>query len=226
MKKIDYQPIIFGTLCDGPCKADAWLARRLREELGECVLLPFSVERRHMKNVVLTMRLMDIMGLVIAEGHRKAIARHANRLDASARASGRADVLVKRGGSFVAYDSVAAACAAWCSHHQPRARRATAIGTHPLAGPVLASLKSLGCAVSRGGLNDADIVVVAGNVSKDDRSLAASLQELRAGAVVIDLANCVRTSTRRSRLSLHQLETDARRLRVELLTSAIRVNTL
>ena len=46
MKKIDYQPVIFGTLCEKECRVDRLLARRIQEIGGDSVLLPFAVEKR------------------------------------------------------------------------------------------------------------------------------------------------------------------------------------
>lgn len=103
MKKIDYEPVIFGTLCEKRCKADRSLARKIREIVGESVLLPFAVERRHLKNVVLTMRLMDIAGLVVSGSHRKQILKHMPKLDQSARDAGMVDTVARRRGTFIGY---------------------------------------------------------------------------------------------------------------------------
>jgi len=113
MKKIEYQPIIFGTLCEKRCKADRNLARGIHGTVGESVLLPFKVERRYLKNVVLTMRLMDIAGLVVLGGHRKNIMKHIPKLDRSAADAGMIDTIARRRGNFVGYCAEEMALSEW-----------------------------------------------------------------------------------------------------------------
>lgn len=113
MKKIDYQPVVFGTLCEKNCRTDRLLARRLEEAVGESVLLPFAVERRHLKNVVITMKLMDVAGLVVTGSHRKHIMKHIPRLDRSARDAGMVDTVARRRGGFVGYCVEGMALAKW-----------------------------------------------------------------------------------------------------------------
>jgi hypothetical protein len=113
MKKIDYQPIIFGTLCEKNRRIDQGLARRIRKAVGESVLLPFAVERRHLKNVVLTMRLMDIEGLVVSGSHRKSILKHIPKLDRSARKARMVDTIARRRGTFVGYCAEEMAHSEW-----------------------------------------------------------------------------------------------------------------
>jgi hypothetical protein len=113
MKKIDYQPVIFGTLCEKECKADRGLARRIQDIVGESVLLPFSVEKRYLKNVVLTMRLMDIAGLVVSGNHRKHILKHIPRLDRSAKEARIVDTVARRRGTFIGYCAEEMALSEW-----------------------------------------------------------------------------------------------------------------
>lgn len=113
MKKIDYQPIIFGTLCEKRCRADSNLARGIQRIVGESVLLPFKVEKRYLKNVVLTMRLMDIAGLAVSGNHRKHILKHIPRLDRSAKEAGMIDTVARRGGTFIGYCAEEMALSEW-----------------------------------------------------------------------------------------------------------------
>jgi len=113
MKKIDYNPVIFGTICEGRCEADAGLARMISRSIGDSVLLPFSVDRRYLKNVVLTMKLMDIAGLVVTGNHRKNILRHIPTLDSSAKAARMVDTIVRRRGDFVGYCAEEIALSEW-----------------------------------------------------------------------------------------------------------------
>ena len=112
-KSIDYQPIIFGTLCERKYRADQNLARRIRKAIGESVLLPFSVDRRHLKNVVLTMRLMDIVGIVVTGSHRKNILKHISRLDRSAKDARMVDTIARRDRTFVGYCTEEMALSEW-----------------------------------------------------------------------------------------------------------------
>lgn len=229
MKKNTYQPVIFGILCEGPCTADRELARALRQAIGESVLLPFSVEKRYVKNVIHTMRLMDIAGLVIGAEHQKAIANLAGRLHQSARATGCADVLVKRGKTFTAYDSSALACLRWCQSSGMRPRRAILLGSHPLAGSLTNMLAALGCSISKrrySTTQPGDIAIIGAGSEKQAHGLIPSLCEQGANVGIIDLSRGLKIPRTIKRLSARQLQKDARAIRVELLTSAIQPNPL
>jgi hypothetical protein len=113
IRKIEYQPVIFGTLCEKECKTDRGLARRIQQTVGESVLLPFKVEKRYLKNVVLTMRLMDIAGLVVSGSHRRHILKHVPRLDRSARDARMVDTVARREGTFVGYCTEEMALSEW-----------------------------------------------------------------------------------------------------------------
>ncbi len=123
MKKNQYSPTIFGTLCEGECRVDRGLARALERATSPSVLLPFAVERRHLKNVVLTMKLMDIAGLVVADGHRRHIVRHLPKLDRSAKEAGIVDTVARRGRTFVGYCTEEMALAEWRSEAGEKAER-------------------------------------------------------------------------------------------------------
>jgi|GEM_PF-4423445 len=98
-KKFD-TPVIFGALCDRSLDLPAGLARALKSRIPAAVLLPFKVEKRHLKNVVTCMRLMDVMGLVVLGSHRRSIVAHLKHLDGSAKKAGAVDVIVRRSNSF------------------------------------------------------------------------------------------------------------------------------
>jgi|GEM_PF-3981595 len=93
-------PIIFGVLCKDAPQVSPTLKRRLAASVKGAVLLPFQVQPRHLKNVVECMRLMDVAGLVIDQAHARAMVRHVPRLHASAKESGRVDIIIRRGRSF------------------------------------------------------------------------------------------------------------------------------
>lgn len=102
-KNVECEPLIFGMLCERKCRSDPRLARSIQDIVGESVLLPFAVEKRYLKNVVLTMRLMDIAGLVVSGSHRKHILKHIPRLDRSAKDARMVDTVARRKGKFIGY---------------------------------------------------------------------------------------------------------------------------
>jgi len=230
MKKMDYQPIIFGTLCEHKCKADSWTARKIADIVGESVMLPFAVEKRHIKNVILTMKLMDIMGLAVEGGHRKAITKHLPSLDASARSTGSADVIVRRGRSFKGYDSIAMALKEWCREINVRGKRAAIIGQNPLAKTVTTALKGQGFKVSslRNAKELPNVnVMILGNMSTTAlKSISSQLHKLPAKPAIIDLSGKLGSLKGISRLGPGNLDRRARSWRVELLTSAVKDNHL
>ncbi len=201
-KKTDYQPLIFGTLCERECRADPWLARKLSEAVGDSVLLPFVVERRHLRNVVLTMKLMDVAGLAVEDGHRRAIARHLPRLHPSARAAGSADTIVREGKSFTGYDSTALALMDWLSGLGIRKGTALIAGRDEGLDAIAKALKGRGFRIKRAGVSRAlpehDIVVAGGSAARSTRGAAAP------------------------RLTVREITKKARLLRVELLTEPVK----
>jgi len=102
MAKLNFEPpMIFGALCDDEPSSPRGIERAIRSRVAGAVLLPFQVEARHLKNVIDCMKLMDVMGLVVLGAHRKKIAGHVPKLDRSAKAAGRVDVIARRGRGFV-----------------------------------------------------------------------------------------------------------------------------
>jgi len=202
-KKMEYQPLVYGTLCEGRCRADPWLARKLAETAGDSVLLPFVVERRHLKNVVLTMKLMDVVGLAVEDGHRRAITRHLPKLHASARAAGSADTIMRQGRSFTGYDSTALALMEWLSSLGIRKGTALLTGRGKDLEVIAKALKGRGFRVNRAGspgkLPKHDLIVAGGSAARPTRGCAAP------------------------RLTARELTKKARLLRVELLTEPVKI---
>lgn len=75
--------------------------RALRECGSQAVCLPFQVERRHLKNLISCMRLMDIEGLIVHAGLSSHLARYLDHLDRMAKSTGLVDTVMRRGNRFV-----------------------------------------------------------------------------------------------------------------------------
>lgn len=230
MKKFDYQPLIFGTLCEKECKSDPVVARGLRKAVGDSVMLPFSVESRHLKNVVLTMRLMDIAGLAINGRHRKTIMKYLSSKDGSAKNSGSADIVIRNGKSLKGFNSVAIACTKWLEDQGTGKGRAVIVGKHDDAEVVSAALTTMGFRISRprtvNSLGNARALVVGKLTASERKKLESALRDMPAKPVTIDLSGAFTPKFRVPRLGRRDLEKRIRQTRVELLTSAAKGNLL
>ncbi len=110
MAKAFATPVIFGALSDGAPSVDRAVARALASRAAGSVLLPFQVDRRHLRNIVACMRLMDIQGLVVQGAHRTAILRYLTKLDPLAQKLCHVDTVARRGRAFVGFSSLGMAC--------------------------------------------------------------------------------------------------------------------
>lgn len=63
--------------------------------------LPFQVEKAHLKNLILCMKLTDVEGLNVTAPYKEAVVPHLDLLDASARRAGAVNVIYRRGKKFV-----------------------------------------------------------------------------------------------------------------------------
>jgi len=100
--KITFEtPTIIGALCEKEGEIPRGVKSGMKK-LGKGVaFLPFVVERRHLRNTVACMKLMDIHSLLVCGRHRREMARHLSSLDSNARSSGEVDCVVRRGKRFV-----------------------------------------------------------------------------------------------------------------------------
>lgn len=94
-------PTIIGALCEQEREIPAQLARSMKKLAPRIAFLPFEVERRHLRNTVACMRLMDVASLLVCGRHRREIVRHLTHLDAAARRAGAVDCVIRRGKRFV-----------------------------------------------------------------------------------------------------------------------------
>lgn len=93
-------PTIIGALCEREREIPAQLFRRFARLKPRIAFLPFQVERRHLKNVVACMRLMDVRGLAVFGRHQREIVRHLPSISPAARRAGRVDVVLRKGRRF------------------------------------------------------------------------------------------------------------------------------
>lgn len=228
MKGYEYQPLIFGMLCEGLCKVDGKLARMLSDAVGDSALLPFSVETRHLKNVFLTMKLMDIVGLVIEGDHRKAILKYLPKAQHSARASRYADVVVRKGKSFKGFDSLGLALEEWLEEIGIRRGRTILAGTHPIMDEVKGTLNKLGFKVKalRGTKppKNTDVLIIGELTPSQTRRIASLVKGMSVKPAVVDLRKGGKPLARSPRLTIPQLQKRTRNVRVELLTSGVNNN--
>jgi hypothetical protein len=146
-KKSFEPPTIFGVLCDENPKVPRGLEQKLADRADGAILLPFQVERRNLRNIITCMRLMDIAGLVIAGGHRRAILPHLARVDPLAAQSGAVDTVVRRGKAFVGECAAARACVDWLAMRgiqRGRGRRACIADSGEWFLPLSVALGALG----------------------------------------------------------------------------------
>lgn len=103
--KISFEPpLIIGALCEGEKDIPREMFRAFGHLKPRVAFLPFVVERRHLRNTVACMRLMDIAGLAVFGRLRTEITRYLPSLDKGAKLSGEVDVVVRRGKKFVGID--------------------------------------------------------------------------------------------------------------------------
>lgn len=101
MKYTFETPKIVGALCESEKEIPAELTRRFNRLKANFAFLPFVVERRHLKNTVACMKLVDVAGLVVCGRHRSEIGRHLTHMNAEAKRSGEVDCVVRKAKRFV-----------------------------------------------------------------------------------------------------------------------------
>jgi hypothetical protein len=113
-------PALFGVLSEDRPFVSSILRSRFRRAVPKALLLPFQVEKRHLRNVLSCMQLMDICGLSITGEHRRSILRFVSEVDPLARACRSVDTIVRRGNRFCGFCSWADALIHWILHGMPR----------------------------------------------------------------------------------------------------------
>ena len=101
MKYTFEAPKIIGALCKRESDIPAELIRLFKKFGKKVAFLPFVVERKHLKNTVACMKLVDVEALFVCGGHRREIVRHLSRIDSWAKKKGEVDCVVRKSGRFV-----------------------------------------------------------------------------------------------------------------------------
>lgn len=99
-------PLIIGALCEDRKEIPRELFKLFGRFGHRIAFLPFEVKRRHLKNTIACMRLMDIAGLVVFGRHRLQIVRHIPSLDKIARHTGSVDIITRKGNRFIGRDAM------------------------------------------------------------------------------------------------------------------------
>lgn len=67
--------------------------------------LPFQVEKNHLKNLIVCMKLVDLCGLNVTVPYKTAVLPFLDRLDSSARTSGAVNTIVRRDHRFIGFNT-------------------------------------------------------------------------------------------------------------------------
>lgn len=76
----------------------------------ECRYLPFQVEERHLKNLVLCMKLCDVEGLNVTIPFKEKVIPFLDGLDKSAKVCGAVNTVVRKKNKFIGYNTDGVAC--------------------------------------------------------------------------------------------------------------------
>lgn len=67
--------------------------------------LPFEVEKKHLKNLVVCMKMVDINGLNVTQPYKKVVLKYLDRLDPFAKAAGAVNCIVRKKNKFVGFNT-------------------------------------------------------------------------------------------------------------------------
>lgn len=108
MKNKFEHPIVVGVV-GGNLQRCRKLSSRFESKIKAAGLniayLPLRVEPRHLKNLFLCMRLMDIIGANVIGKYEKRVVKYIDKLDISAKKAKRVNIIAKKGGKFIGYFS-------------------------------------------------------------------------------------------------------------------------
>jgi len=136
---------IFGTLSDKHPVMNRWTEKELKTILPKAVLLPFQVDKKHLKNVLTCMQLMDVMGLLVEGKHKKNIVKHLPMLDEIAKHAKTVDTIIRTKQSFKGINSQGLACLKWLEDSGIKKAdhsNAIVVGKSTFFGPVIGALKA------------------------------------------------------------------------------------
>jgi shikimate 5-dehydrogenase len=97
-------PRVFGLVAARPNPALKKKMNAAFKRLGQrSVFLDLVAPPSMLKNVVKCMQLMDVTAVLVEKGYEKKIVKFIPLLDRSARSAGRANLIAKKGRSFIGY---------------------------------------------------------------------------------------------------------------------------
>ena len=67
--------------------------------------LPFQVEKEHLKNLILCMKLIDVEGLNVTAPYKESVISFLDGLDATAKESGSVNAIVRSKNRFIGYNT-------------------------------------------------------------------------------------------------------------------------
>lgn len=76
--------------------------QRAFKRLGH-VYLPLKVEPKYLKNIILCMKLMDVVGINVSKEYEKKIIPYLDKIDSSSKTAKKVNAVVRQKGKFVGY---------------------------------------------------------------------------------------------------------------------------
>ena len=70
-----------------------------------CRYLPFQVEKPHLKNLIVCMKLVDVFGLNVTTPYKRVVAPYLDKLDISAKRCGAVNTIVRRKNRFIGFNT-------------------------------------------------------------------------------------------------------------------------
>ncbi|MFH1829324.1 MAG: hypothetical protein ABH871_00920 [Pseudomonadota bacterium] len=228
--------LIFGTLCEGSPKVDKWMSKKLASKVCDAVLLPFQVDRQHLKNVLICMRLMDVIGLTVEGSLRQDIAKYLPELDDSAKRANSVDTIIKSRKSFKGYSSIGLACLKWLDEEGIKSiSNAVIAGKSDFINPVAGALLAKGAKLRRirstsriatSTKEQAPTIAVIGNLDAAlTKKLFSVIKNSWDKPIIIDLRDSPlvkRKGVRAPCMTMQDLIKKSREISVELLTCSIK----
>lgn len=100
MKKNFEAPVIIGALCARDTKLPPPLKKAFAKLKPRFALLALGVEKRHLKNLIECMKLMDVRGLILLGRLKRDVVPYLTRLDAESRKIGSVDIIIRENRRF------------------------------------------------------------------------------------------------------------------------------
>lgn len=227
---------IFGVLSEDSPNVDRWVSRQLAPESSDAVMLPFQVEKRHLKNVLICMRIMDVIGLLVKGDLRRSITKYIPTLDEAAEHANSVDTIIRSNRSFKGYNAIGLACLRWFGEERIDVNsnaNAFIAGISPFIDSIRGALIAKGVKVKR--IRNASqitipakerslgIAVIGNMEAASTRRIISVIKDNWDTLIVIDLRNSAHVKSMGFRtpcLKLAELIRKSRHISVGLLTRA------